>query len=253
MLAWRDVAVRYKQTIIGVAWAVIRPLLTMVVFVAVFSKLADLPSDGTTPYALLVFAGMLPWFLCSSILSEASGSLITNASLVGKIYLPRIIIPASAAVVAVVDFAINVVLMLGLMLWFSFLPNLADRAATPLRNARGRCRTRASLTGRSSQRQVPGLPLCHTVHRPVRPVCFTRRLLERCGTGGLAAVVQSQSNGRSDRRFPVVPVRCAKPAVRARAGCEPRRLSLVLMARHSDLPPQRADLRRCDLIDGIIA
>lgn len=86
ILAWRDVAVRYKQTVIGVAWAVIRPFLTMIVFTALFGRLANLPSDGSAPYALLVFAGMLPWFLCSSILSEASGSLIANANLVGKVY-----------------------------------------------------------------------------------------------------------------------------------------------------------------------
>jgi hypothetical protein len=87
ILAWRDVAVRYKQTVIGVAWAVLRPLLTMVVFTIVFGKLAGLPSDGAVPYALLVFSGMLPWFLFASVLSEASGSLVGNANLIGKVYL----------------------------------------------------------------------------------------------------------------------------------------------------------------------
>ena len=89
ILAWRDVAVRYKQTAIGVAWAVVRPLLTMVVFTIVFGRLAGLPSDGTTPYAVLVFAGLLPWFLFASILSEASASLVGNANLIGKVYLVR--------------------------------------------------------------------------------------------------------------------------------------------------------------------
>jgi lipopolysaccharide transport system permease protein len=122
ILAWRDVAVRYKQTLIGVAWAIVRPFLTMVIFTIVFSRLAKLPSDGAVPYPVLVFAGMLPWFLFSSILSEASNSLVGNANLVGKVYFPRIIIPASSAVVALVDFAINLVLLFALMAWFGFWP-----------------------------------------------------------------------------------------------------------------------------------
>jgi Carbamoyltransferase C-terminus/ABC-2 type transporter len=89
ILAWRDVAVRYKQTVIGVAWAVVRPLLTMLVFTIVFGKLAGLPSDGAVPYPVLVFAGMLPWFLFASVLSEASNSLIGNANLIGKVYFFR--------------------------------------------------------------------------------------------------------------------------------------------------------------------
>src|ERR1700691_2678217 len=123
ILAWRDVSVRYKQTVIGVAWAVVRPVLTMVVFTVIFGRLAKLPSDAGAPYPVLVFAGMLPWFLFSTILSEASNSLIGNANLVGKVYFPRIIIPASAAVVALVDFAINLAILLGLMLWYGFWPN----------------------------------------------------------------------------------------------------------------------------------
>jgi len=122
ILAWRDVAVRYKQTVIGVAWAVIRPFLTMVVFTVVFSRLANLPSDGMAPYAIMVFAGMLPWFLFSTILSEASGSLVGNANLIGKVYFPRIIIPSSSAVVALVDFAINIAMLFVLMAWYGFAP-----------------------------------------------------------------------------------------------------------------------------------
>src|ERR1700726_3018230 len=116
VLAWRDVAVRYKQTVIGVAWALVRPFLTMVIFTFVFSRLAKLPSDGSAPYPILVFAGMLPWFLFSSILGEASVSLVGNSNLIGKVYFPRLIIPASAAVVALVDFGVNLVLLFGLLL-----------------------------------------------------------------------------------------------------------------------------------------
>ncbi|MFN0220007.1 MAG: ABC transporter permease [Hyphomicrobium sp.] len=123
ILAWRDISVRYKQTVIGVAWAVVRPLLTMIIFTVVFSRLAKLPSDGDVPYPILVFAGMLPWFLFSSILSDASNSLVSNANLIGKVYFPRLIIPAAAAVVAMIDFAINIVILFGLMLWYGFAPN----------------------------------------------------------------------------------------------------------------------------------
>src|SRR5690348_10896439 len=123
ILAWRDVAVRYKQTVIGIAWAVIRPFTTIVVFTIVFGRLAKLPSDGATPYPLMVFAGMLPWYLFSTILSDASNSLIGNANLIGKVYFPRIIIPSSSAVVALVDFTINLLLLFGLMIWFGFVPN----------------------------------------------------------------------------------------------------------------------------------
>jgi lipopolysaccharide transport system permease protein len=122
ILAWRDVSVRYKQTAIGVAWAVIRPLATMIIFTIIFGKLAKLPSEGATPYPILVFAGMLPWFLFASILGDASNSLISNSNLIGKAYFPRIIIPTSSAVVALVDFAINFVLLLGLMAFYGFLP-----------------------------------------------------------------------------------------------------------------------------------
>jgi lipopolysaccharide transport system permease protein len=120
ILAWRDVAVRYKQTVIGAAWAIVRPFLTMVVFTVVFGRLAKFPSEAGAPYPIMVFAGMLPWFLFSTILSEASNSVVGNANLVGKVYFPRLIIPASSAVLALVDFAINLAMLFGLMLWYGF-------------------------------------------------------------------------------------------------------------------------------------
>ena len=122
ILAWRDVAVRYKQTIIGVAWAVLRPFLTMIVFTVIFGKLAKLPSDGNAPYAIMVFAGMLPWYLFSTALSESSNSLISNANLISKVYFPRMIIPTATVVVALIDFLISFVILLALMLWYQFLP-----------------------------------------------------------------------------------------------------------------------------------
>jgi lipopolysaccharide transport system permease protein len=122
ILAWRDISVRYKQTVIGIAWAIVRPLLTMVIFTVIFGALARLPSDGGVPYPVLVFAGMLPWFLFSSILSEASNSLIGNANLIGKVYFPRLIIPVAAGAVALVDFAINLVMLAVIMVWYAVWP-----------------------------------------------------------------------------------------------------------------------------------
>jgi len=122
VLAWRDIAVRYKQTVIGAAWAVIRPFLTMVVFTIVFGKLAKLPSDGTVPYALLVFAGMLPWSFFATAVADASNSLISNANLIGKVYFPRLIVPTAAVMVAFVDFLIGFAILVGLMIWYQFAP-----------------------------------------------------------------------------------------------------------------------------------
>ncbi len=122
ILAWRDVSVRYKQTIIGVGWAVLRPFLTMVVFTVVFGRVAKLPSDGNAPYALMVFAAMLPWFLFSTALTEASNSLIGNANLISKVYFPRLIVPAATVVTAFIDFLISFVILLGLMIFYQFAP-----------------------------------------------------------------------------------------------------------------------------------
>src|SRR5271166_45487 len=122
ILAWRDVSVRYKQTVIGVAWALIRPFVTMVVFTVVFGRLAKLPSDGPAPYPIMVFAGLLPWFLFSSILSDASASLIGNANLISKVYFPRLVIPCASAVVALVDLLVNLGMLAVLMAWYGFLP-----------------------------------------------------------------------------------------------------------------------------------
>jgi lipopolysaccharide transport system permease protein len=123
ILAWRDVAVRYKQTVIGVAWALVRPFLTMIIFTVVFSRIANLPSESAAPYPIMVFAGLLPWFLFSTILSEASNSLVGNANLIGKVYFPRIVIPVASAVVAVVDISINLVMLGVLMAVYSFIPS----------------------------------------------------------------------------------------------------------------------------------
>ncbi len=122
MLAQRDLAVRYKQTTIGILWAELRPVLTMLVFTFVFGRIAKLPSDGV-PYALLVFSGMIPWFFFSSSVSESSSSLITNANLLSKVYFPRILVPASTILVAAVDLLIGMVLLILTMLFFNIWPS----------------------------------------------------------------------------------------------------------------------------------
>lgn len=121
-LAWRDILVRYKQTAIGMAWALIRPFLTMIVFSVVFGQLAKLPSEGV-PYPILVFAAMLPWQFFANSLSECSNSLITNANLISKVYFPRLVVPASAIMVSFVDFMVSGIILLGLMAWYSFVPS----------------------------------------------------------------------------------------------------------------------------------
>ena len=119
-LAWRDILVRYKQTTIGVLWALIRPLLTMLVFTAFASRIAGLKS--VIPYALLVISAQLPWQFFATALSEASNSLIGNANLISKVYFPRLIVPAGAVITSGVDFLVSFAILLGVMAWYRFLP-----------------------------------------------------------------------------------------------------------------------------------
>lgn len=132
ILTWRDVAVQYKQTVVGILWAVLRPLLTMAAFTIVFSKIAKLPAEGEAPYALMVFAAMLPWQLFATALGATANSLVLNSNLVSKIYFPRIIVPAATLGVAVVDFAISFVLLGGMMCWYQYLPPVQILAVVPL-------------------------------------------------------------------------------------------------------------------------
>ena len=122
VLAWRDLAVRYKQTVIGAAWAVIRPLITMLVFTVIFGRIAKLQSEGAAPYPVMVFAGMLPWTFFSTGLSEASNSLLNNANLISKVYFPRLIVPTATVVVAFVDFLITFSILILLMVWYRYAP-----------------------------------------------------------------------------------------------------------------------------------
>jgi lipopolysaccharide transport system permease protein len=122
ILAWRDVAVRYKQTAIGVIWALVQPLAQMLVMVIVFGKMAKLPSESNAPYALMVFAAMLPWQFFASAISAASMSIAGNANLVSKVYFPRMIIPAAAVATSLVDFLAAFAILIALMLWYGYPP-----------------------------------------------------------------------------------------------------------------------------------
>jgi lipopolysaccharide transport system permease protein len=123
ILAWRDLAVRYKQTVIGVAWALIRPVLIMVVFTVVFGRIAKLPSYGAAPYAIMVFAAMLPWQFFAAALTESSNSLLVNANLVSKIYFPRLIVPAASVITSLVDLLISFSILVAMMAWYKFWPD----------------------------------------------------------------------------------------------------------------------------------
>ena len=121
-LTWRDLLVRYKQTVIGVIWALLRPFLTMVVFTVVFGRLAGLPSDAGAPYPILVFAAMLPWQFFANALSDSSASLVGNANLISKVYFPRMIIPVSSVMTSFADFLVSAALLVVLMAWYQFIP-----------------------------------------------------------------------------------------------------------------------------------
>jgi len=122
-LAWRDILVRYKQTVIGIAWSVLRPLLTMIVFTIVFGKIAKLPS-GNTPYPILVFSALLPWQFFANAFTEASTSLIGSANMISKIYFPRLIVPTSSVIVSFVDFLFSGAILIALMAWYGYAPSV---------------------------------------------------------------------------------------------------------------------------------
>jgi len=123
LLAWRDVMVRYKQTAVGLAWSVLRPVATMVVFTLIFGRLARLPSQGV-PYPVMVYAALLPWQFFANALTECSNSLTDNAHLLSKVYFPRLIVPAASLMVNLLDFFISCAVLAGLMAWYHCIPDL---------------------------------------------------------------------------------------------------------------------------------
>jgi len=123
-LAWREILVRYKQTLVGIAWAFIRPVLMMVIFTVIFGKVAKLPSDNT-PYPILTFVGLLPWQFFANSLAESSTSLVTERNMISKIYFPRLVVPSAIILAGIVDFLISFVVLIGLMIWYHIMPTIA--------------------------------------------------------------------------------------------------------------------------------
>ncbi|WP_445370375.1 ABC transporter permease [Methylomonas sp. HW2-6] len=123
ILAWRDFKVRYKQTVIGASWAVLRPLLSMLIFTIVFNKIARLPTEGNTPYSLMVFTAMLPWYLFINSFNESANSIVENSTIVSKVYFPRIIIPSTSVFVNFIDFIISLFILFSIMAWHKLIPS----------------------------------------------------------------------------------------------------------------------------------
>ena len=242
---------RYKQTVIGAAWALIRPFLTMVVFTVVFGKLAKLPSDGAAPYALMVFAGMLPWSFFATALGDASNSLIGNANLISKVYFPRLIVPIAAVMVAFVDFLISFAILVGLMIWYQFVPGwqillLPVFAAIAFMASLG-----IGVVDHGAQRQISRFPLRHSVHCAAGPLCVSGWIQLEHHPGSVAAGLFPQSTGRRDRRVSLVPARRRKPALFAGPRAQPRRHRLFPVAWHSPVQEDGKELCRSDLIGAI--
>src|SRR5262249_20831199 len=121
-LAWRDLLVRYKQTVVGIAWSVVRPILTMVILTIVFGKLGKMPSGGV-PYPILVFCALLPWQFFSNAISDSGNSLVTNSNLISKVYFPRMVVPASTVITSFADLTVAAICLIGLMIWYRFVPS----------------------------------------------------------------------------------------------------------------------------------
>jgi lipopolysaccharide transport system permease protein len=129
--SWRDLKVRYKQTVIGVLWSILQPLITMLVFTFFFGKLVGIPSDGV-PYPIFVYTGLLFWQFFSDALNETSNALIANRAIITKVYFPRLILPVSAVLTKFVDFAISSIILVGLMIYYGYTPNLSGLLILPL-------------------------------------------------------------------------------------------------------------------------
>ena len=217
VLAWRDLSVRYKQTIIGVLWALIRPFLTMVVFTIIFGRIARLPTDGNAPYALMVFAGILPWTFFSTGLSEASNSLINNTGLISKVYFPRLIVPIATIVVAFVDFLISFGILLVLMGWYRFAPDWRIMVLPVFAVMAFFASVGPALWITVPQRKIPRFPLRYPIYRAVWSLCVAGRIQFKRGARAMAVVIFAQSHGGCDRRVPLVHTSRTKRTVPARS------------------------------------
>ena len=194
-LAWRDILVRYKQTVIGIAWAVIQPFLTTVVFTIVFNRIAKLSAPAGVPYFLVVMAAQLPWQFFSTSLSQSSNSLIGNANLISKIYFPRLIIPAGSVITSFVDFLITLGLVALTMVWFHFLPDWRLLSLPALRDPGLRRGVWRGTVAVRVEREIPRFPLHHSLHRAVRIFRLTCGLSQLQNTRTLALALRAQPDG----------------------------------------------------------
>ena len=193
VLVWRDLSVRYKQTVFGAVWALIRPFVTMLVFTVVFGRIAQLPSDGSAPYALMVLAGILPWTFFATGLADASYSLVNNANLVHKVHLPWLIVPAATVTVAFVDFLDQLRHSGAAAVVVSVPAGLADAAIAGVRDIRFCREHRSSALDHRSQRTVSRLSLCHSIHCAVWSVCLSSRIQLKSRAGAMAAALFAES------------------------------------------------------------
>ena len=186
ILSWRDIKVRFKQTTLGAAWALLRPLLTLIILTVVFSKIARLPSEGNAPYALLVLSGLMPWQFFAAGLSDAANSVIENEKIVSKIYFPRFVIPVSALAVCVVDFAISLLILAGIFAYYRFVPDWHLLALPLVLVFAIFAALGPGIDAGSPERQISGLPLRCPFSGPGGHLCFTGRVQHQPGSRGLA-------------------------------------------------------------------
>ena len=217
VLAWRDLSVRYKQTVIGVLWALIRPFLTMLVFTVIFGRIAKLPTDGNAPYALMVFAGILPWTFFSTGLSEASNSLINNdkPDQQGLFSAPdRADSDDRCGVRGFPHQLLHFARADGLV---PVLAGLANHCFAGLRVIGLFCQCRSGSLDYLAQCKISGFSLRYSIHRAVRPLCVAGRIQFKRGARAMAVAVFAQSDGGRDRRVPVVHTSRTKRTVPARS------------------------------------
>ena len=250
ILAWRDLSVRYKQTIIGILWAILRPLLTMVVFTVIFSRIAKLPSDGSAPYALMVFAAMLPWSLFASSLSESSNSLIGQHESDQQ----GLLSPADHAR----GDADHRFCRFPHQLHYSDRDDGLLSIRTRLAHPSAALHHHPGLAGQFGSRsldygaqcEIPGFPLCHPVCGAVRSLCFSGGIQQQGRPGTMADALQPQSHGGRDRRIPLVHPRRRKPHLPARFPAQPRYHYLLPLSGRIPFPQDGKNLCRFDIVDG---
>ncbi len=202
-LAWRDIQVRYKQTVLGAAWAIIQPFMSMVIFSIIFGRIAKMPSDGI-PYPIFAFAALVPWMFFSDSVGKASNSLVGSAGIMTRIYFPRLAMPISATLGNFVDFGLAFLVLLGMMVYFGVAPT-ANVVWLPLLLLLGSCdRARCFVRSRGAERAVPRRQIRGAVHAAVVDVRNARRLSGEPHPGSvLAGGVRTQPDGRRDRGIPL--------------------------------------------------